>query len=81
MLDEIFQTHGIVQRYLLYTFADEFGVEVDIGTVRETFFVSCFESIYYSDVGDFIADGIIYEVGGKNKKFKQIKDVKDSFDT
>ncbi|MBS4067461.1 MAG: hypothetical protein A2525_05005 [Sulfurimonas sp. RIFOXYD12_FULL_36_11] len=64
---------------LLYTFADEFGVEVDIGTVRETFFVSCFESIYYSDVGDFIADGIIYEVGGKNKKFKQIKDVKDSF--
>ena len=54
-------------------------MEVDIGTVRETFFASCFESIYYSDIGDFNADGIIYEVGGKNKKFKQIKDVKDSF--
>jgi predicted AAA+ superfamily ATPase len=38
---------------ILYTFADEFGVEVDIGTVRETFFVSCFENIYYSDIGDF----------------------------
>jgi len=47
--------------------------------LRETFFASCFESIYYSDIGDFIADGIIYEVGGKNKKFKQIKDVKSSY--
>ena len=64
---------------LLYTFADEFGVEVDIGTVRETFFVSCFEHIYYSDIGDFIADDIIYEIGGKNKKFTQIKDIQNSF--
>jgi len=64
---------------ILYTFADEFGVEVDIGTVRETFFVSCFENIYYSDIGDFRVDDIIYEIGGKNKTFKQIKDVKNSY--
>ena len=64
---------------LLYTFADEFGVEVDIGTVRETFFVSCFETIYYSDIGDFIADGIIYEIGGKNKSFSQVKDIPNSY--
>lgn len=64
---------------LLYTFADEFGVEVDIGTVRETFFVSCFEKINYSDIGDFIIDDTIYEVGGKNKKFTQIKNVTNSF--
>ncbi len=64
---------------LLYTFADEFGVEVDIGTVRETFFSSCFEKIYYSDVGDFIVDDKIFEIGGKNKTFKQIKDIPNSY--
>lgn len=64
---------------LLYTFADEFGVEVDIGTVRETFFASCFKNIYYSDIGDFISDGFIYEIGGKNKKFKQIENLKNSY--
>lgn len=64
---------------LLYTFADEFGVEVDIGTVRETFFVSCFETIYYSDIGDFVADGIIYEIGGKNKSFSQVRDIPNSY--
>jgi hypothetical protein len=64
---------------LLYTFADEFGVEVDIGNVRETFFASCFEHIYYSDIGDFRVDDYIFEIGGKNKTFKQIKDVANSY--
>jgi len=64
---------------LLYTFANEFGVEVDIGTVRETFFASCFDTIYYSDIGDFIVDKYIFEIGGKNKKFAQIKDEPESF--
>ena len=54
-------------------------MEVDSGTTRETFFASCFENIYYSDIGDFVADGFIYEVGGKNKKFKQIQNINDSF--
>lgn len=64
---------------LLYTFADEFGMEIDIGTVRETFFASCFETIYYSDIGDFKVDDVIYEVGGKNKTFKQIKDIENGY--
>jgi predicted AAA+ superfamily ATPase len=64
---------------LLYTYADEFGIEVDIGTVRETYFASCFESIYYSDVGDFRVGDKIFEIGGKNKSFKQIKDLPDSY--
>jgi len=64
---------------LLYTFADEFGVEVNIGTVRETFFVSCFNNIYYSDIGDFKVDNYIFEIGGKSKTFKQIKDIKNSY--
>ncbi len=64
---------------ILYTFGDEFGIEVDIGTVRETFFASCFENIYYSDIGDFRVDDYIFEIGGKNKSFKQIQDLKNSF--
>lgn len=64
---------------ILYTYADDFGVEVDIGTVRETFFASVFETIYYSDIGDFRVEKYIFEIGGKNKSFKQIKDVPHSF--
>jgi predicted AAA+ superfamily ATPase len=64
---------------ILYTYADEFGIEADIGTVRETFFASVFETIYYSDIGDFRVDKYIFEIGGKNKSFKQIKDVENSF--
>lgn len=64
---------------LLYTFADEFGMEAEIGTVRETFFASCFETIYYSDVGDFTVEDYIFEIGGKNKKFTQLKDTPKSY--
>lgn len=64
---------------ILYTFADEFGIQAEIGTVRETFFVNLFETIYYSDIGDFRVDETIFEIGGRNKTFKQIKDVKNSF--
>lgn len=64
---------------ILYTFADEFGVEAEIGTVRESFFVSCFDKVYYSDIGDFVVQEKIFEVGGKNKTMKQIKDIANGF--
>lgn len=64
---------------ILYTFADDFGVEVEMGTVRESFFVSCFDKVYYSDIGDFVVQDRIFEIGGKNKTLKQIKDVEHSF--
>lgn len=64
---------------ILYTFADDFGIEVDRSTVRETFFASCFEHLYYSDVGDFKVGEYIYEIGGKNKSFAQVKDIKNSY--
>jgi len=64
---------------ILYTYADEFGIEVNIGTVRETFFTSMFDNVYYSEFGDFRIDDYTFEIGGKNKSFKQIKDIKNSF--
>jgi len=64
---------------LLYTYSDEFGVDIEVGTIRETFFASCFENIYYSDIGDFKVDDVVFEIGGKNKSFKQIKDISKSY--
>jgi len=55
----------------------------DIGTIRETFFTSMVSykfSIYYVDRGDFLVDNkYIFEVGGKNKGFEQIKDLPNSY--
>ena len=56
----------------------------NIGTLRESFAVSTLEnsghSIATSKKGDFIIDNnYTVEVGGKNKGFKQIKNIKNSF--
>jgi len=64
---------------ILYVLSDDLQIPVEIGTVRETYFVSCFNNIYYSDIGDFKVKNTIYEVGGKNKKFTQIKDIENSY--
>lgn len=64
---------------ILYAFADAFGVEANIGTVRETFFAGCFSHIFYSDIGDFRVGDILFEIGGKNKTFQQIHNVENSF--
>ena len=53
------------------------------GTLRESFFVNQLDKNYrieYSKIGDFlIEDKYIVEIGGKNKSYKQIKDVDHSF--
>ncbi len=64
---------------ILYAYADKIALDVDIGVVRETFFVNCFEDIYYSDIGDFRAGKYIFEIGGKGKSFTQIKDLENSY--
>ncbi len=54
----------------------------EIGTVREVFFMSMFDDmrLEVSSRGDFLVDGkYIIEVGGKNKSFHQIKDLKHSY--
>ncbi len=53
------------------------------GSIRESFFISqvkIYHSLVYSNIGDFkIDDKYIFEIGGKNKSFKQIKDIENSF--
>ncbi len=57
--------------------------DAKIGTIRESFFASSTSAKYrvnYADKGDFLVDEkYIFEVGGKNKGFMQIKDVEKSF--
>ena len=54
-----------------------------IGTLRETFFassVSYEHNINYPKSGDFILDEkYTFEIGGKDKSFKQLKDTKDAY--
>lgn len=60
-----------------------FVSESKIGTIRETFFVSMLNQIHtieIADKGDFLIDNkYSFEVGGENKKFNQIKDIKNSY--
>ncbi len=57
--------------------------EPNIGSVRESFFVSQSKVnhlIKYDKRGDFLIDNrYLFEIGGKNKSFEQIKDLSDSF--
>jgi predicted AAA+ superfamily ATPase len=55
----------------------------EIGTIRETFFVNqldSFKTLLVPTKGDFLVDEkYLFEVGGKNKNFSQIKDIPHSF--
>ena len=64
---------------LHYTYCNNF----ELGTIRETFFASMLQvnhNVSIPKKGDFLIDEkYTFEIGGKNKKFKQIKDIKNSF--
>lgn len=68
---------------LYFTLAMESGHEIEIGALRESFFLSMVKNAgltpHYFSKGDFEVKGFTFEVGGKNKKRKQIKDVERSF--
>ncbi|PWT79161.1 MAG: AAA family ATPase [Bacteroidetes bacterium] len=59
------------------------GKEPEKGNLRETFFLSQLatrHAIHYPHHGDFLVDNRwTFEIGGKNKSKKQIKDTPDSF--
>ena len=65
---------------LMYALA---GSLADTGNLRETFFlnqVSVNHQVNYAQKGDFIVDNhLVFEIGGKNKTTKQIRDIENSF--
>jgi len=60
----------------------EIGYESKIGTIREIFFIKMLKNagykIHYSKTGDFEVNHTIFEIGGKNKTKKQIKNNPDN---
>lgn len=65
---------------LIYTLARKENAE--IGNVRETFFMNQLRVVndpIVSPVSDFLVNGITFEIGGRNKKQKQIKDVENAY--
>ncbi len=64
---------------LVYNLAEK---EVNIGNIRETFFYNQMRlnhEVVSSDVADFTIGKYTFEIGGKNKKQKQIESVEDAF--
>jgi len=58
------------------------GDKANVGNIRETFFFNQMHvknSVFSSKNADFIVDNYTFEVGGKNKKQKQIKNADNSF--
>ncbi|MBI5207507.1 MAG: AAA family ATPase, partial [Candidatus Firestonebacteria bacterium] len=55
----------------------------NVGNIRETFFLSMLDNFHKVSIpskGDFLINNkFIFEIGGKNKNFDQIKNIKDSF--
>ena len=64
---------------LIYAYGDD----CKAGTIRETFFANQLRVKHRLNIpkqGDFIVDDkFIFEVGGKNKGFEQIKDISNSY--
>lgn len=54
-----------------------------IGKIRETFVINQLQNanltVFYSENGDFKINEVIFEVGGVNKKSKQIKGIENSY--
>jgi hypothetical protein len=64
---------------LVYNLAEE---HQNIGNVRETFFLNQLRvnhQVSSSVLGDFKVDTMDFEIGGKNKNLKQIKNAKEGF--
>lgn len=67
---------------LLYAINSYLGKQVQVGLVREVFICNQLKNagckIFYTKNGDITNDKYTFEIGGKNKDKKQIKDIKNS---
>lgn len=68
---------------LVYVINDAIQKNVDKGMIRELFVINQLENkghkAFYSNEGDIKCENYIFEIGGKGKGFKQIRNIKNSF--
>ncbi len=67
---------------LYHSVCFDLGQSIDTGTMRELFFISSLinsgENIFYSKkAGDYKVNEYVFEIGGKSKKGKQIRGLKN----
>ncbi|MBN2441701.1 MAG: ATPase, partial [Spirochaetales bacterium] len=67
---------------IYHAVSEEIGIENRIGAIREIFFINMIRNsenkIFYSNIGDFEINGIYFEIGGRKKSIKQIKEYIDN---
>lgn len=72
--EKIFLDNSNIYKAIIH----EIGFEYNTRTVREIFFVKMLqnanEKVYFSSIGDFQVQEYFFEIGGKGKSKKQIKD-------
>ena len=68
---------------LYFAVATVSGIEPNLGSLRETFFVNALKgagvSVQYSKQGDYRAAGNVFEVGGETKTKRQIRGIKNAY--
>lgn len=68
---------------LHYAINGQIDANIDIGSIRELFFIQAVthsnRGVFHSKQGDYLVDGVTFEIGGRNKTTKQIRDVDSSF--
>ena len=77
--DKIFLNNSAMYSAL----SGELGIESRIGTIRECFFLGMVQNsgmnAFYSKSGDYTIEKYLFEIGGKNKDFRQIAGTPNSF--
>lgn len=77
--DKIFLNNTNLQ----YALEGKINSDVELGTVRELFFIQSIinsgKEIFHSKVGDYLVGQFTFEIGGKNKTTKQIRQVEKSY--
>lgn len=68
---------------LQYALGQHLGSSIEIGAIRELFFIQSTKNagldIFYHKKGDYEINGSIFEIGGKNKTRAQIKNESSAF--
>lgn len=63
---------------LLYAINTNLLKETNIGMVRETFFLNTLQNadipVVFSKIGDCMVGDMVFEIGGENKTFRQIRE-------
>jgi len=68
---------------LQYAIDGNIGAKIEVGTVRELFFIQTItnagKKVFHSKQGDYTVDDYTFEVGGKNKTAQQIRGLDKAF--